>query len=181
MQLFAAITSFLIMCLILIACVPTVSANSHPHAMRRLVTVLVGLELLLALVLSFAHLARGGEASSIRLVDIWPDAGIHLGIYYDGATSMMLLLVTFVGFIVSRFSIRYLDGEAAQGRYFRWLGFTIGAVSLMVVGGNLLLFFTAWVMTSWGLHHLLLHYYHRPAAHRAAWTKFAISRLGDAL
>jgi len=92
----------------------------------------------------------------------------------------MLLLVSFVGFVVSRFSIRYLDGEKMQGRYFRWLGFTIGAVSLMVVAGNLLLFFAAWVATSFGLHQLLLHYRHRAAAHRAAWTKFAISRLGDA-
>ena len=107
-------------------------------------------------------------------------SSLSIGMYFDGATGLMLMLVSFVGLVVCRFSIRYLDGEAMQGRYFRWIGFTVGAVSLMVVAGNLLLFFVAWVATSFGLHQLLLHYGHRVAAHRAAWTKFAISRLGDA-
>ena len=56
---------------------------------------------------------------------------------------------------------------------------TIGAVSLLVLSGNLLMFFLAWVMTSFGLHQLLLHYPERTAARRAAWTKFTISRIGD--
>lgn len=180
MEPLAAFMSLVILCLILIGCVPTVIANARPQMMRRLVTGLVGLGLLLAFVLALGQGVSGGPPRSIRLVEVLPAAGVHLGIYLDGATSMMLLLVSFVGFVVSRFSTRYLDGEAAQGRYFRWLGFTLGAVSLMVVAGNLLLFFAAWVMTSLGLHQLLLHYRHRPAAHRAAWTKFAISRLGDA-
>ncbi len=92
----------------------------------------------------------------------------------------MLALVSFVGWIICRYSVRYLDGESNQGGYFQWAGFTIGSVSLMVISGNLMLFFIAWVMTSLGLHNLLLHYGNRSAAQRAAWTKFAISRLGDA-
>jgi len=169
----------LILCLLLIACIPTAIANSQAHAMRRLVTSLVGLQTLFTFVLILVAMFGGGQEISIRLLDVLPASGLAISIYYDGATSLMLPLVAFVGFVVSRFSIRYLDGEAAQGRYFRWLGFTIGAVSLMVLAGNLILFFLAWVMTSLGLHQLLLHYRHRPAAHRAAWTKFAISRLGD--
>lgn len=170
---------FLVLCLLLMVCVPVRVANASPRATRQMVTVMVGLMLLNALVLFVVHLALGGQPVSVRLVDVSPAAGIHLGIYYDGVTSLMLMLVSFVGFVVSRFSIRYLEGEATQGRYFRWLSFTIGAVSWMVVAGNLLMFFAAWVLTSWGLHQLLLHYRHRPAAPRAAWTKFAISRLGD--
>ena len=41
------------------------------------------------------------------------------------------------------------------------------------------MFVATWIMTSLGLHQLLLHYGDRPAAKRAAWTKFVISRLGD--
>jgi NAD(P)H-quinone oxidoreductase subunit 5 len=42
------------------------------------------------------------------------------------------------------------------------------------------MFVVTWILTSLGLHQLLLHYSDRPAAQRAAWTKFAISRIGDA-
>ncbi|MCU0982154.1 MAG: hypothetical protein MUF25_23615, partial [Pirellulaceae bacterium] len=180
MEPVTAIMSFLTLQLLLLACVPAVRVNLRIRTVRRLVTGLVGCEFLLALALAVAYLLGGREPFSLRLVDVLPEAGVGLGVYYDGATSLMLLLVAFVGLVVSQFSIRYLDGEGAQGRYFGWLGFTISAVSLMVVSGNLLLFFAAWVMTSLGLHRLLLHYRHRPGAQRAARTKFAISRLGDA-
>ena len=60
------------------------------------------------------------------------------------------------------------------------MAFTIGAVSMMVISGNLMLFLLAWIATSLGLHHLLLHYGERRVAQTAAWTKFTISRIGDA-
>lgn len=180
MELLITILSASILCLLVIPCVPNVIANAHPQAMRRGVTATVGANFLLAAALFATHITTGGVSTTVRLPELTNFPGTSLGIHYDGAASLMLLLVTFVGFVASRFSIRYLDGESTQGRYFRWIGFTIGAVSLMVVAGNLVLFFAAWVMTSLGLHQLLLHYPHRPAARHAAWTKFAISRLGDA-
>lgn len=181
MKSLTAITFILLIGLLLVACMPGRIANVRVHFVRRFVTGLLCVELFLASILFAWYQLAGATPLSIRLVEILPGAGFDVGVYYDGSTSLMLLLVAFVGFAVSRFSIRYLDGEAAQGRYFRWLSFTIGAVSLMVIAGNLLLFFLAWVLTSLGLHQLLLHYRHRAAAHRAAWTKFAISRFGDAL
>ena len=177
MEPFAVLALFPILFLLAFACAPPGLVNANPKATRQLVTGIVGLELLLAVVLALSHAFGGGTPYAVSLV---PAAEAGLSIYYDAITSLMLSLVAFVGFIVSRFSIRYLDSEATQGRYFCWLAFTIGAVSLMVVSGNLLMFFLAWVMTSFGLHHLLLHYRHRAAAHRAAWTKFFISRIGDA-
>ena len=175
----AAVISLPILCLLAVACLPSSMANANARTVRQIVTYLVGIKCLFAMVLAVTHAATAGTPWTASLINLqsWNPS---FAIYFDGATSLMLMLVSFVGLIVSRFSIRYLDGEAKQGRYFRWLGFTLGAVSLMVVAGNLLLFFMAWVMTSFGLHQLLLHYRHREAAHRAAWTKFTISRIGDA-
>jgi NAD(P)H-quinone oxidoreductase subunit 5 len=67
-----------------------------------------------------------------------------------------------------------------QGRFLRWLSFTLASVCSMVLAGNLVLFFVAWVLTSFGLHQLLTHYGDRPNAQRVAYKKFVISRLGDA-
>ncbi len=164
-----------IACLLAVSLLSNSVANRHVERLRVFVTQVAGLQTLASVVLIVCLLVGGvpvqlgGNHSSPLLVSL----------YFDGASGLMFALVSFIGFVVSHFSVRYLDGEASQGRYFRWLAFTIGSVSLMVVTGNLLLFFVAWIMTSLGLHQLLLHYRHRPAAHRAAWTKFAISRLGD--
>jgi NAD(P)H-quinone oxidoreductase subunit 5 len=179
METLAAALLLPMFCLLGMVLVPSRIANRHASLIRQTVTALVGLAVLAAALLAVMHAALGGQPRAMSIFDAAREAGFGVVLYYDGAASLMLLLVSFVGYVVSRFSIRYLDGEAAQGRYFRWLGFLIGSVSLMVVAGDLLLFFLAWVMTSFGLHQLLLHYPDRPAAHRAAWTKFAISRLGD--
>ncbi|MEZ6090120.1 MAG: proton-conducting transporter membrane subunit [Pirellulaceae bacterium] len=146
---------------------------------RRVVTVIAGLQLILATILLLGHLS-GGLAKFAPAFASSTQGQSILNVYYDGVAGLMLVLVSFVGWVICRYSIRYLDGEASQADYFRWIALTIGAVSLMVVSGNLLMFFIAWVTTSMGLHRLLLHYGHRPAARRAAWTKFCISRLGDA-
>ena len=99
--------------------------------------------------------------------------------HYNSLAGLMLMLVSFVGWNVSQFAVRYLDGEPHQGRFFRYLAITIGAVSLFVVAGNLWILLLALLVTSLSLHPLLLHYPDRPAARSAAWTKFVVSRMGD--
>ncbi len=165
--------------LLVVACLPNAWANAHPHTLRRFVTLIAALQFIVASCGAIALVAGWIPSLHSVLASLSADLPIAVTIYYDGVTSLMLLLVSFVGWVICQYSIRYLDGEASQGRYFRWTSFTIGAVSLMVISGNVLMFIVAWVMTSLGLHQLLLHYGHRPVARRAAWTKFAISRLGD--
>lgn len=110
----------------------------------------------------------------------WP-VPLSFGVYFDSLSAVMLLLVSFIGVIITRYSVRYLDGDSTQGRFMKWIGFTIGAVLLMIVSNNVAMFTAAWVLTSFGLHQLLTHYADRPLAALIAQKKFLISRLGDAM
>jgi len=162
------------------ACLPSGFARKRVVFYRRAVTFVAGLQSAIALVLAAAFVTGGLPAFHQVLATATGDRAIALTVHYDGVSALMFALVAFVGWVICRYSMRYLDGESTQGRYFRWTSFTIGSVCLMVVSGNLIMFMIAWVMTSSGLHRLLLHYADRPAARRAAWNKFTISRLGDA-
>ena len=104
---------------------------------------------------------------------------VKLGLCLDALSVLMLVLVTFLGMVVTRYSVNYLDGDPAQARFSRWLCLTIFAVAMLVVSGNLLMFAIAWVATSMSLHKLLTFYPERPGAMLAAKKKFLISRLGD--
>lgn len=106
--------------------------------------------------------------------------GLGLAIRLDAVSSVMLLLVTFVGWVVVRYSATYMDGEARQGPFTGWLCLTLAAVMLLVTSGNTLQFALAWIATSLSLHKLLLHYPERVAAQRAARKKWVTARLGDA-
>lgn len=104
---------------------------------------------------------------------------VRIGIYVDALSLVMLLLVSFLGAVITRYAVNYLEGDPRQGHFTKWLAVTIGAVLLLIVSGNLLLFTLAWMGTSLALHQLLTFYADRPGAMLAARKKFLISRLGD--
>lgn len=97
----------------------------------------------------------------------------------DRLTSVLLVLSTFLFFIVCRYSKRYMMGDPGQVRFTFWLCLTGTCVFALVSSQNLLLFAAAWCATSLSLHQLLQFYPDRPGAILAARKKFLISRLGD--
>jgi len=137
----------------------------------------------LAAVVALLHRTLVAAADAPRFVALpgAGEAGIAPRLAQDGVACTMLALVALVGFAVCRYSLRYLDGDPARNRYFRAVALTLGSVSAAALLGHLGWFLAAWVGASAGLHRLLLHDDSRPAARRAAWTKFAVSRVGDLL
>jgi len=92
---------------------------------------------------------------------------------------VMLVLVSFIGLIITRYSQNYLAGEANQARYLRQLQFTLAAVSIVLLSNHLVMLLLAWVMISLSLHELLLFYSNRPRAVLAAHKKFIFSRISE--
>ncbi|HWU63538.1 MAG TPA: proton-conducting transporter membrane subunit [Ensifer sp.] len=97
----------------------------------------------------------------------------------DAVSLTMLLLVSFIGWVVLRYAGTFLDGEARQGPFTGWMTGTLAAVLLLVQSGTLLQLLVSWVIVSLLLHQLLLFYPERIAARRAARKKFIVSRTGD--
>ena len=131
---------------------------------------------LLVAVASLALLIAAGAGDSMTL----GPSGIGFASRTDVVSVTMLLLVTFIGWIVVRYARTYLDGEERQTDFTVWLLATLVAVSTLVQSGNLLQFVLAWVGTSLCLHRLLLFYPTRLSAQRAAHKKFVTARVGDA-
>ncbi len=106
-------------------------------------------------------------------------SGIGASLYLDALSAMMFCLVALIGLVVLVYSDHYLDGDVHQERFIRQLCLTLAAVLIAIISGNLLLFALAWVLTSLGLHRLLVFYPERQAAVLAARKEFLVSRLGD--
>ncbi|MGG7645782.1 proton-conducting transporter membrane subunit [Rhodovulum sp. YNF3179] len=102
-----------------------------------------------------------------------------LAVRLDAVSAVMLLLVAFIGWIVLRFSVTYLDGESGQGAFTGWMSATLAAVLLLVTAGSLGQLVLAWIVTGLTLQKLLLFYPGRPAARRAARKKAVTARMGD--
>ncbi len=92
---------------------------------------------------------------------------------------VVALLIAVLGWVIIRFSARYLEGEPRQRTYIAALTFTLAAVSSVVITKHLGVMFLAWIASSLGLHRLLTFYGDRPAAQAAAHKKFIASRAAE--
>lgn len=146
----------------------------RPRWRLRLSGWLAGLALLAA-VLSLVFVLRGGSQAMLSV----SVAGIPLGIRPDLPGALMLVMVTFIGWVVTRYSATYLDGERNQGYFASWMHLTLAAVLTFLVAGTLPLLVASFIATSLCLNRLLLFYPERPGARRAARKKFLFSRLAD--
>ena len=106
-------------------------------------------------------------------------AGVGLSVRLDAVSAVMLVLVSFIGWIVLRYSRTYMDGEARQGAFTGWMAATLAAVLMLVMSGNLVQLFAAWMLTSLSLNRLLLFYPERTTAQRAARKKAVVARLSE--
>ena len=104
---------------------------------------------------------------------------VEFGLKGDELSSIVLTMVALLSLCIFRYSTRYLDGDSKRFAFYRNFQFTVFAVTFLILSNNLLMFFTAWLATSYGLHQLLLHFNERPQAVLAARKKWWVSRIGD--
>lgn len=146
----------------------------------RLPSAAACLALILAVILALVPVAP----QSVHLLAA-PGEGMHsliqLSIRIDLLTRLMLVLVSFIAWVILRYSRHYLAGDRGQPRYLRALLLTLAAVVMLITTNNLLVLAFAWIMTGVGLHSLLTYYGERAPARLAARKKFVLSRLADIL
>lgn len=97
----------------------------------------------------------------------------QLALRLDAVSVSMVLLVSFVGWIVVRYARSYLDGEAREGRFHGLMLATLAAVLVLVQAASLTVVVTAFIAIGILLRPLLLFYPERAEARRAA-AKFAL-------
>jgi NAD(P)H-quinone oxidoreductase subunit 5 len=104
---------------------------------------------------------------------------VTLGLSIDVLSGLVGTTVLVIGAVVSRFSFKYLEDDPNRSLFMKNLSWTMSSVLMMLMSQNLILFFGAWVLTSYFLHQLLTHFHLRKEALKAARQKFWISRVGD--
>tara|TARA_R110002020_G_scaffold456466_2_gene672949 strand:- start:4263 stop:5807 length:1545 start_codon:yes stop_codon:yes gene_type:complete len=97
----------------------------------------------------------------------------------DAVSVTMALLVSFVGWVVIRYSRRYLDGEAREGRFHGLVLATIAVVVVLGQAASLPVLVACFLVTGLLLRQLLLFYPDRSEAQRAAAKFIRVWGAGD--
>ncbi|HEX4125162.1 MAG TPA: proton-conducting transporter membrane subunit, partial [Tepidisphaeraceae bacterium] len=101
------------------------------------------------------------------------------GFFFDPLTAVMLCVVTCIGLLICIFSKGYMLGEKGYFRFFAYLGLFIFMMTILVMGGNLIMLYLGWEGVGLSSYLLIGYYYERPAAREAAKKAFIVNRIGD--
>ena len=104
---------------------------------------------------------------------------LGLSIRVDVLSMLFFGMIALLGFVIVKYSVNYLKGDARQHVFMGRIAATIASVQLFVLSGNLFILFLSWVTTSLFLHRLLVFYKERPRAQSAALKKFIVARFSD--
>ena len=104
-----------------------------------------------------------------------------VGVLADADSTLMLVLVALVAFLVQLYSLGYLADEApgALGRYYAYQSLFAFSMMGLVLAPNFVQLFICWELVGLCSYLLIGYYYQRPEAARAAVKAFWTTKAGD--
>ncbi|MEJ2210030.1 MAG: NADH-quinone oxidoreductase subunit L, partial [Anaerolineae bacterium] len=105
-----------------------------------------------------------------------PAIGLHL----DALSTMMILVVTFVGFLIHLYSSEFMAEDKDYRRFFAYMNLFVGSMLTLVLADNLLLLYLGWEGVGLCSYLLIGFWYRDPDNDHAARKAFIVTRVGDA-
>ena len=103
----------------------------------------------------------------------------RIGMLIDPLSVMMLVVVTFISFMVNIYSIGYMREDRAAGRFFALLSLFSFSMLGLVVATNLFQMFIFWELVGVSSYLLIGFWYHKPSAVSASKQAFILTRFAD--
>ncbi|MBL7773944.1 MAG: NADH-quinone oxidoreductase subunit L [Chitinophagaceae bacterium] len=104
---------------------------------------------------------------------------IPFNFYVDHLTSIFLLTVTGIGFLIHLYSIAYMSHDEGFGKFFSYLNLFIFSMLLLVLGSNYLIMFIGWEGVGLCSYLLIGFWYTNHDYTNAAKKAFVMNRIGD--
>lgn len=110
-----------------------------------------------------------------------PFAGFvaKMGLLVDPLSVMMLVVVTFISFMVNIYSVGYMREDRSAGRFFSLLSLFSFSMLGLVAATNLFQMFIFWELVGVSSYLLIGFWYHKPTAVSASKQAFIITRFAD--
>src|SRR3972149_1045065 len=124
----------------------------------------------------------GAERSIEVSVFKWITSGsfnVDISFLVDPLSTLMILVVTGVGFLIHIYSVGYMHNDSGFGRYFSYLNLFVFFMLMLVLGSNYLVMFLGWEGVGLCSYLLIGFWYHKKSASDAGKKAFVANRIGD--
>src|SRR3954452_7511504 len=128
------------------------------------------------------HAAYPSGERHVDLVYNWIASGsvsADLAFQLDPLSVVMLMVVTWVGFLIHLYSVGYMAHEHGYGRYFAYLNLFLSEMLILILGSSYLVMFIGWEGVGLCSYLLIGFYYETDFAPAAGKKAFVVNRIGD--
>ncbi|MGC1308112.1 MAG: NAD(P)H-quinone oxidoreductase subunit 5 [Phormidesmis sp.] len=160
-----------------------ISYNEATNKLRKPVATfivsLIGAAMVLSIFILVSQLQ--GHAPYTYLIE-WASAGdfsINMGFTIDHITSLMLVIVTTVAFLVMIYTDGYMAHDPSYVRFYAYLSLFSSSMLGLVVSPNLLQVYVFWELVGMCSYLLIGYWYDRDGAADACQKAFVTNRVGD--
>jgi len=105
--------------------------------------------------------------------------GTEVAFQLDPLSVVMLMVVTWIGFLIHLYSVGYMAHEEGYARYFAYLNLFLAEMLILILGSSYLLMFVGWEGVGLCSYLLIGFYYERDYAAAAGKKAFVVNRIGD--
>ncbi len=169
--------------------------DDHGHDAHAAPSPIVGLvaagSVLLAFLLAVYAVLQAHGAPEHTLVErLWTwipatavgavSLGVDWAYQVDPLSSVMILVVTGVGFLIHVYSIGYMSHDPGYPRYMSYLNLFMFSMLTLVLGANYLLLFVGWEGVGLCSYLLIGFWFQKQSASDAGKKAFVVNRIGDA-
>jgi len=112
-------------------------------------------------------------------VPVFGEIKIYLGILLDDISTLMIVVVMLISFLVHLFSIDYMKGDKYYNRYFAYLGLFTFSMAGIVLTHNMLMIYMFWELVGISSYLLIGFWFEKKSASDAAKKAFIVNRIGD--
>ncbi len=133
-------------------------------------------------VLIFMELNHSENKSHIVNLFSWINSDtlvIPFELLVDPLSSLFLLIITGIGFLIHVYSIGYMHDDEGFARFFTYLNLFVFFMLLLVLGNNYLIMFVGWEGVGLCSYLLIGFWFKNTAYNNAARKAFVMNRIGD--
>jgi NADH-quinone oxidoreductase subunit L len=105
---------------------------------------------------------------------------VNAGFRLDPLATVMLLVVTGVGFLIHFYSIGYMAHEGGYYRFFGYMNLFLFSMLVLILADNFLMMFVGWEGVGLCSYLLIGFWFQRKSATDAGKKAFIVNRVGDA-
>lgn len=130
----------------------------------------------------FTELNESTVKSTVFPLFDWIQVGnlkIPFSFQIDPLSSIMLLIVTGIGFLIHVYSIGYMHHDSGFAKFFAYLNLFVFFMLLLVLGSNYVVMFIGWEGVGLCSYLLIGFWFSNPSYASAAKKAFVMNRIGD--